>query len=304
MNRPAVLIALIVAVTCSPAASGGSFEVRATDPLSELAEDLRARSRDEFRRLENLTGATLEEPVELVLYDRDSEESARVPSWIAGYTVRDQRTAVLFPHRANTYPNDGFEELLRHELMHVLIDRAARGADVPRWFHEGLATAGSANWSTRDRALMTMNMLTADEMSLDAIEAAFHSSDPSRIRGAYAASFAFIRFVMAESGPEAPSRILRELARGSSFEQSYSSATGSTLRQAETRFLRQRNFWNRWVPLLTSSIFLWFIITLLALLAFRRKRRRNQRVLDEWEEIERVLYPQRPPEGPGNDVVH
>ena len=66
--------------------------------------------------------------------------------WTAGFAIGNDGLIVLFPARSPRYPHDTLEDVLRHEVAHVLIDRAARGQRVPRWFHEGLAIVVERPW--------------------------------------------------------------------------------------------------------------------------------------------------------------
>jgi len=47
-----------------------------------------------------------------------------------------------------------------------------------------------------------------------------------------------------------------------------------------------RGFWTTWLPFLTSTGALWMAITILALVAIRRRRVRSQQMLEAWDEEE------------------
>lgn len=296
--RTAKRTLITLCVVALPLHAEPFMRVTAPPELEPLAEELRQRSSAEFSTLEALIGVPISSPVLVELHARDDALARRIPRWIAGYTTGDRRTAVLFPDRATNYPHDGFEELLRHELAHVLIDRAAAGNPVPRWFHEGLATAAAGSWGPTDRALITLATIRGDNASLEAIERGFGRSEPDEVRTSYVLSFAFVRFILREFGETAPATILRLVARGYDFETAFHRTTGTSLSSAEGRFHARRSIWNRWIPILSSSVFLWLLVTLLAIFAFGLRRRRDAALLEEWEqaelmEVERQLRERR-----------
>ncbi|HEY4573472.1 MAG TPA: hypothetical protein VIJ26_05910, partial [Thermoanaerobaculia bacterium] len=84
-------------------------------------------------------------------------------------------------------------------------------------------------------------------------------------------------------GPGVAARILQGVSRGLSFEEAFRAATGVSLAAAESSFWDRQNFWYRWVPVLTSSVTLWMIVTLLALWAIKRRRQRDAALRQMWD---------------------
>lgn len=237
-------------------------------------------------------------PVRVILATEDSELAAAVPGWVAGYVPgppdddaaasagRPGDVVVLFPARSPTYPNDSLQETLRHEIAHVLIDRAAHPGGVPRWFHEGLATIAGSGWGLDDRARLTLAMVGGERIPLQRLEAMFRGREPE-VRRAYVLAGAFVQDLLQEHGRGAMARTFDGLRIGLGLADAFHHATGITLETAERRFWRRRTIWNRWVPVITSSATLWGLITVLALWAIRRRRLRSAAIRRRWEEEER-----------------
>jgi hypothetical protein len=59
-----------------------------------------------------------------VLATESSDWARGVSPWIAGFAVGSD-LVVLFPARSPSYPDNTLEDVLRHEVTHVLIWRAA-----------------------------------------------------------------------------------------------------------------------------------------------------------------------------------
>jgi hypothetical protein len=103
--------------------------------------------------------------IRVVLASETSDWAHQVPSSTAGFAVAEDNLVVLFPSRSPTYPQDSLEDVLHHEVAHVLIARAADGRPVPRWFNEGLAMALERTWGLQDEArlLQELHVRGADE---------------------------------------------------------------------------------------------------------------------------------------------
>ena len=225
-------------------------------------------------------------PIRVVLAPEGSAEARRAPSWAVAYAIGGASLVVLIPSRVPGYPDDSIESVLLHEIVHVLIARAARHREVPRWFNEGLAIHAAREWRFEDRARVALATLRRDGVALAEIERRFRAGAHSAA-SAYALSAAFLRFLFDRHGPFLAARIFDYLAAGHSFEGAFRRAAGTTLELEEQRFWRHLDLWNRWVPFLTSSATLWMLITGLALWAFRRRRQRDAEQLAAWEEEER-----------------
>lgn len=221
-------------------------------------------------------------PIRVLVTDEATALARSVPRHIAGYAIPAEGIVVVFPARTTSYPDDGLEELLHHEIAHILIDRAAGGARVPRWLHEGVATTVGAAWSPEDRARVAFEVMVGGETSLAELDRAF-AGTPAEARRAYALSGAFVRETVQRHGPAAIARLLARLREGRTIETSFYMAAGERFDVAETRFWKRQTLWHRWIPFITSSIALWIAITLLAIHAMRWRRRRNALIRELWD---------------------
>jgi len=215
------------------------------------------------------------EPILVLVAPESSRLAQRTPQWIAGYAQSDEGFVVVFPARATQYPIDGMEELLRHEVAHVLLHRAAGHREIPRWFNEGFATVAGETWGLPDRGRFTMAMVRGDRISLNGVEKMFYEGQAPAAR-AYAISGAFAYDLLQREGTDVGARILAELRAGHEFPEAFREATGKSLYSVERDFWRRKTIWNRWIPWVTSSVALWGAITLLAMWAMRVKRRRDR----------------------------
>jgi hypothetical protein len=223
------------------------------------------------------------------LVAEDSAEARSTPAWIAGFAGgrAGESGIVLFPARAGRYPDRGLGSLLTHELAHVLVHRAARGLPVPRWFNEGLAMAAAGGTGLGDRARIALAVLGDDSLPLSRLDRAFAGGE-TEVSSAYALAGDMVETLLDEHGDDAGARILAAIGRGERFDDAFRAVTGRSVAAFERDYWENRTLWDRWVPIVSSSVLLWGAISLLAVAAIQRRRARDRARLEAWGEEERL----------------
>lgn len=287
LRRVLYLLLLLLAFgTPAQERTGLSWEVEAPPELEAVARrlsDLDPGRLEDTMRLVGLERAG--PPIRVLLAAGDSDLARRTPPWVAGYAVGEQGLVVLFPSRTPSYPDSSLEDLLRHEVAHILIARAGGGRPLPRWFHEGVAMATEIGWGFEDWSRSAITVMAGGEVPLADLDRWF-AGGTGQVHQAYAVSGAFVRYLLEEYGQGTAAAVLAEVAAGLPFEAAFERATGTALARVEADFWRRQTLWYRWVPALTSSFTLWVGITLLALFAIRRRRARDAEQRRLWEEEE------------------
>ena len=97
-------------------------------------------------------------------------------------------------------------------------------------------------------------------------------------------SAALVRKLVEDWGEQAPAQILALRANDVPFDEAFLVTTGSSIDEAMDAFWRTELFWGRWVPVLTSSVTLWIAITLLMLVATKKRRDKDARLRRLWED--------------------
>jgi hypothetical protein len=221
-------------------------------------------------------------PITVLLVPEDTDLARGTPPWVAGFARGADEPIVVFADRSPSYPYDSIEDVLQHEIAHVLIERAAAGQRVPRWFHEGLALSAEREWGFEDRMRSTFALMrSVDPAALDRMFA----GDASEQARAYAIAGAWVRDLMRRHGSGTPAHILRQMASGTSFPVAHAIATGETVETSAVTFWRE-SWWYQIVPFVTSSVVLWLGVTLLALFAIRTRKARSAARRKRWEEEE------------------
>jgi hypothetical protein len=91
-----------------------------------------------------------------------------------------------------------------------------------------------------------------------------------------------VRDLLRRHGDTAVAGILARIARGAAFDDAFGSVTGGSPGEFAGGYFRREAMWTTWVPFLTSTTVLWMGITLLALLAIRRRRDRDAAQREAW----------------------
>jgi len=222
-------------------------------------------------------------PIRIVIATEHSDFSRDVSPWVSGYAIGASSMVVIFPGRSPAYPDDTLEDVLRHELTHIFIWRAAAGYAIPRWFNESLAMAAERERRFQDQTELLYQLVGGPRTSLPDLDRLFAGRQNDQIR-AYALRGAIVHDLLQRYGADVCARILMRVGQGASFEAAFRSVTHSTPDAEEVDFWDRQRIWTTWLPILGSTTTLWLAVTLLALLAIRMRRRRNREIEKRWEE--------------------
>jgi hypothetical protein len=262
------------------------LQIESPPELTAVRMRLEAMAPGSFTDIAQFLGASDPgEAVHVVLAPENSEIARSVPPWVSGFAVGESNLVVLLPARSPGYPDDTLEDVLRHEIAHVLIWRAAGGRHIPRWFDEGLAMEVERRRRWQDQTQLFYQLLTGGETDLQHLDRLFAGGQNDQTR-AYAIAGAFVDDLVKQHGPGAARETLKRVRDGAAFDAAFADATGAAPSHAEAEFWRRQRMWTSWVPILSSTTTLWLAITLLALAAIYVRRRRNREIEKHWEEEE------------------
>ncbi|MFO0695521.1 MAG: peptidase MA family metallohydrolase [Polyangiales bacterium] len=248
-------------------------------------EDLR---RVRYRALVDDLGMNAAEPVIVRVARNPDEMRVLAP---VGWPPPSYADAVAYPSiglvllsltgRDPAHPPD-LETTFMHELSHVALHRAVAGRPVPRWFTEGLAIHHA-----RERSLDRMKLLweaTAQQrlVPLARLEASF-ADGSADVGVAYAEAADVVAYLLrVDDGTYKMKRLVRELARGRSFEEALLGSYFVSLRELDREW--RRDLWDRHsaYPLVVGGTGLWAIATVFLVIAFVKRRRIAKRKLARW----------------------
>src|SRR5438105_3924869 len=147
----------------------------------------------------NITDAG--QDIQVVLAAENSNLARSVAPWVSGFAVGESNLIVIFPSRSPGYPDTTIEDVLRHEVAHVLIWRASAGRPIPRWFNEGLAMEVERERRFADQTQLLYQLVTGGRTDLEELDRLFSGGQNDQTR-AYALAGAFVHDLQQRYGAE------------------------------------------------------------------------------------------------------
>ena len=187
-----VLLLWFLALLIPSVSEFPALQIDAPPELGAVRTRLQSIPTDRFADIAEFLGITHADPPIHVLLATESSNLARdVAPWISGFAVGESNVVVIFPARSPGYPDHTLEDVLRHEVAHVLIWRASAGRPVPRWFNEGLAMEVERERRFRDQTQLLYELVTGGRTDLEHIDHLFAGGRNDQTR-AYALAGAFV----------------------------------------------------------------------------------------------------------------
>ena len=247
-------------------------------------------------RVEGRLGLARGRPFEAVLTP-DPREFARLFRAVAGRGPDSWISGVAFPGqdlllvRGDVFPvlkapGDRPAAVLEHELAHLVL-HADPGLVIPRWFDEG-----AAMWAARqspdpdDEAFLSALARLGALRSLVDLDREMPSShDLASL--AYQESYLAVEWLAGRFGPRWISGTVARMKEGLAFEKALEGVTGRSLADLQGDFRLwlkgRRSIWEA----IASSVSLWTVVSILAVLAIARSLVRRRRALRKMAEKER-----------------
>jgi hypothetical protein len=213
---------------------------------------------------------------------RRQPNAQKAPEWAAGLAYPDENLIILKSPRAALFGTIDPFRTFRHEIAHLTLHQALAGVRIPRWLDEGLAMYEAKEWTFRTTAVISTVTLKKDFIPLAALNREF-PLDVQEAETAYAESFSMIAYLLNRFGREKFRAFIRNLQEGKTVSQSVDGAFGMTFYTLEKEWHRHLRMRYTWLPVITSTAALWFLMTLIFLYVYYRKKRRSREKVVEWE---------------------
>lgn len=252
----------------------------------------------------------------LDVYVVDSAAFARIqpgapPDWADGTAW--PLDGLVFLHEPRSRPGmaDPLEQVLDHELVHVLLGRAFAPARPPRWLQEGVAQLYAGEVGP-DVALTLGQAAGLGGLPPLGWLAGRWPADALQARLAYAQSADFVAWLAGEHGEDVVPRLVDEVRGGKDLAAAVEAVTGRPLAAVEADWRdRWVESWG-WLRVLADSSLWLGIAGLLVVVGWWRRRRRAQARLRRWEAEEEAarrlhearLASWRPEPYPGSSLVN
>jgi hypothetical protein len=214
------------------------------------------------------------------------------PQWADGTAWPTQGLIYLRSPRIRGGTASPLEQVLDHEIAHVLLGQAFGARPVPRWLQEGVAQLVAREYTAAITDRIGQGMFGDNLIPLDELTRGF-PEDPLRARLAYAQSADLVAFIHNRAGPDALAVLIREMASGRTFAASLKVATGMNTDELEEAWLSRLDGSLLWLrPLVSDTMILsgaGIAFFILGSATLRRRRQQLARMAEE-EAREDALY--------------
>ena len=208
------------------------------------------------------------------------------PEYAVGVAYPTRGLILLTLSAPRTWERPNLPIVLAHELSHIALHRASRGAQLPRWFMEGVAIH-QANEHSLERLQALWAATYHDELiSLDQLSGAF-PEHAHQVNLAYAQSADVVGYLADRGfGGRRFRRLMRRLRAGDDFEEAMMRAFYTSMTRLEREWKADANKRFSSLPIILGFGPIWMIAVILVVVAWFRSRKRKRLKLAEWEREE------------------
>ncbi|MCP4916329.1 MAG: hypothetical protein GY913_05355 [Proteobacteria bacterium] len=253
-----------------------------------VMERLAAHAAESVPRIADQLGIGAGRTINLYLADDeaafDQLQPGTPPNWADGTAWPQRGLIYLKSPRIRSGTSKPLEQVLDHEITHVLLGQAFGTRPVPRWLQEGLAqwVAGEigpdlpkrlADGAWRNGGLHDLEELTRG-----------FPRDPAEADLAYAESADLIAFVATEYGPEAIPTLVQEMASGRPVNAAFYAATGDLAVDVDQAWRARLSVGFLSLAPLGDGMLWLGAGAPFVLFAFLRVRARNRETMARWAE--------------------
>jgi len=245
-----------------------------------------------LNKLNSVFGIEMTDTVRVVIADDQRRFTDLVgtnfPDWGAAAALKERGLIIIRP--PEQFPGGkSLDELLGHELCHLVIDKASGGRWLPRWFEEGLCQMLSGEWRISQDMLLTRAVWGSGLLPLISLESVnwFGSAKAAL---AYAQSYQAVAAMTTDFGIDFYGRFFESYRESGDFYGTFFNLTGY-------RYLEWVNKWQsettrkyRFILFIFDSQLLFIALPILFILIYVVKKIQSRRKLKEWERLEKLRH--------------
>ncbi len=271
----------------------GRLTLRYEPALADQAEMLLEHSPRWWSEIEADLVGDVDDDVDITFVNNAGRvaEASGMPHWAAGVAHPPSGRIIIARHAPDGSPTN-LEELLRHEMAHVILHRATGGNEVPRWFHEGVAESFNGTLSFGRTQTLASAVFGPGVPDLEQLEENFHGTDGPEAAVAYAAARDLVEFLRGYDGTGMRLRqVLTEVRSGHRFEVAFIRAYGEGLEELVATWRKGLPGRFVWYPLAASGGLPFILVAPLVAIAWIRRRRlirRGYRRLEQEDALTRM----------------
>jgi hypothetical protein len=229
-------------------------------------------------------------PTVVLIQDRQLFQRHAGNAPIVGYAVPGNNLIVIDCSRLHIRPHR-LDNVLKHEMVHLMLHHHIRGGRLPRWLDEGVAQRISDGIAellvVPRRSVFQQALLTGEYIQLQDLAHGFPVEKKYLIL-AYEESRSFVDFIVEKYGESALFEILEFLKDGSDLHQAFTASLDASPEEIEARWIRHQQKRSTWFAYLAAHIyeFLFLMGALLTIAGFIRFIIKKRNYKDEEDDDE------------------
>ncbi len=284
-NRLFVTLILISVFSCGSVAATyiieapGNQESHINNTLNEYED-----------KIEELLGIIYDDTVRVVVAaDMVSFSKAlgsEFPDWGAAAAIK-ARKLIVIKSPSHFRVGKSLEELLGHELGHIILDDASGGRWLPRWFEEGFCQIVSGEWRINQDLLITRAVWGSGLIPLTALEGV-NRFGGAKASLAYSQSYLAISSLVKEFGTRFFHDFFEYYRDSGNFYESFFKSTGYEYTEWLGIWQSKTVERYRFVLYVFDPQVLFPLIAVLFIILYLIKRYITRRKLRQWQIEERI----------------
>ncbi len=269
------------------------FDFFFTEKNRTIAETLARESDTIAVRIGSDLGVAIQERITVHIAEEGDFQEVQpqhysLPEWVSGVAYRTLSLIILKSPAEMSGADYDLKKTFVHELSHVLLGSAFRKDEqIPQWLNEGVAMYESREWNFSRVSTMTQAVLTDALLPLSHITSGF-PGERRKVELAYCQSFYLISFMITKYGKGKFHEFINYYSKVKILEEALLKVYGLNLAQLEKKWHGYLKMRFSWIPILSSAGTLWFLISLIFISSYVRKKHTARMTIQRWEEEERL----------------
>ena len=275
----AALVAVIIFFAGLSHADSPIFTVNSGPRHRRVAEKVETICLREAPRIAAELGLARIAPIQIDITDDVSpynQSHGGLPEWGVAFALLDANRMVVDVRKA-TREFNSLDEVVPHELSHLLLHQRAPDVRFPLWFAEGLAQWQSREWSVVDQWELVRGVWMRSSPRLADMYYSYPAEE-TRAQQAYRVAYAGFIDLFSETGFDDLGPFLADAERTQSFENGFRDYFGYSVAEYQSYFQHdfERKYGTRFMalqsePLLAFAAMLFFAVIVRYLIKRRRK---------------------------------
>lgn len=259
------------------------FEIFYQPGMEKFAKMIQSKAPQAKRYMENQLNQSFDQPIRMVI--SGSAEFSKIqpnspPEW-ASATAYPEKNLIFLKPLARAGIED-INQTFLHELAHLFIHHRLKGESAPKWFEEGLAILFSGEFSYERFQTLARIGISGQYLRFRDLDQGF-PFNTNLAQLAYLQSEDLVSFLMDLLGAEKFNQLLDRIATGENFYDALQNLSGLSFSDLEKKWQHRVKYRYGLALALGGSTSLWFLITILFLIAYLKKVRQARQKAMELE---------------------